>query len=109
VNPSVGSNKISVRDYVERLGSFSGENSEIFTSGEGIRTIEMNELENLMMPKLNTLNLTKLTTINLNQDITQQSVLNADNMVMNVKDITFVNSSGNRISLSEVIRQLSNS
>ena len=109
VNPSVGSNKISVRDYVERLGSFSGENSEIFTSGEGIRTIEMNELENLMMPKLNTLNLTKLTTINLNQDMTQQSVLNADNMVMNVKDITFVNSSGNRISLSEVIRQLSNS
>ena len=117
VNPDAGSNKISVRDYVERLGSFSGANKEKFTSGEGIHTIEMNELENLMMPKLNTfeaeklntLNLTKLTTINLNRDMTQQSVLNADNMVMNVKDVTFLDSSGNRRNLSDVIRQLSNS
>ena len=31
--------KISVRNYVEKLGSFSGTNSDTFTSGEGIKTI----------------------------------------------------------------------
>ena len=39
VDPSNGSAKISVRNYVEKLGSFSGTNSDTFTSGEGIKTI----------------------------------------------------------------------
>jgi hypothetical protein len=125
VNPSNGSEKISVRDYVEKLGSFSGTNSDTFTSGEGIKTIEMNQLQTMIMPELTTLEVPKLTslqaekmttltlsemrTINLNSDMNYEGVMNARNMIIHVKDLTFVDSSGNRRTLSEVIGELSNS
>jgi hypothetical protein len=125
VNPSNGSEKISVRDYVEKLGSFSGTNSDTFTSGEGIKTIEMNQLQTMIMPELTTLEVPKLTslqaekmttltlsemrTINLNSDMNYEGVMNARNMILHVKDLTFVDSSGNRRTLSEVIGELSNS
>ena len=111
VDPSNGSEKISVRDYVEKLGSFSGTNSEKFTSGEGIKTIDMNQLHTMMMPELTTLQMPKLTslqaeklttltlsemkTINLNSDMNQTGFMNAPNMILQVKDLTFIDSSGN--------------
>ena len=117
VNPSNGSEKISVRDYVQKLGSFSGTNSDTFTSGEGIKTIEMNQLQTMIMPeltslqaeKMTTLTLSEMRTINLNSDMNYEGVMNARNMILHVKDLTFVDSSGNRRTLSEVIGELSNS
>ena len=48
-------------------------------------------------------------TINLNSDMNYEGVMNARNMVLHVKDLTFIDLSGNRRTLSEVIGELSNS
>ena len=48
-------------------------------------------------------------TINLNSDMNYEGVMNARNMVLHVKDLTFIDLSGNRRTLSEVIGELSKS
>ena len=85
----------------------------------------MNQLQNMMMPELKTLQIPKLTslqaekmttltlsemnTINLNSDMNYEGVMNARNMVLHIKDLTFIDLSGNRRTLSEVIGELSKS
>ena len=74
-----------------------------------LQTMIMPELTSLQAEKMTTLTLSEMRTINLNSDMNYESVMNARNMVLHVKDLTFVDSSGNRRTLSEVIGELSNS
>ena len=74
-----------------------------------LQTMIMPELTSLQAEKMTTLTLSEMRTINLNSDMNYEGVMNARNMVLHVKDLTFVDSSGNRRTLSEVIGELSNS
>ena len=82
-----------------------------------LTTLEMPELTTLKVPnltslqaeKMTTLTLSEMKTINLNSDMNYEGVMNARNMVLHVKDLTFIDLSGNRRTLSEVIGELSKS
>ena len=75
----------------------------------GLTTLQMPELTSLQADKMKTLTLSGMTTINLNSDMTYEGVMNARNMILHIKDLTFIDLSGNRRTLSEVIGELSNS
>ena len=82
-----------------------------------LTTLEMPELMTLKVPnltslqaeKMTTLTLSEMKTINLNSDMNYEGAMNARNMILHVKDLTFIDSIGNRRTLSEVIRELSKS
>ena len=74
-----------------------------------LTTLQMPELTSLQADKMETLTLSGMTTINLNSDMTYEGVMNARNMILHIKDLTFIDLSGNRRTLSEVIGELSNS
>jgi hypothetical protein len=74
-----------------------------------LTTLEVPKLTSLQAEQMTTLTLSEMRTINLNSDMNYEGVMNARNMILHVKDLTFVDSSGNRRTLSEVIGELSNS
>ena len=61
------------------------------------------------MPELTSLEAKQLDTITLSSDMSKEGAMNAPNMVLNVKNLTFIDFSGNRRTLSGVIEELSNS
>ena len=69
----------------------------------------MNQLEKMIMPEVTSLEAKKLDTITLSSDMSKEGAMNAPNMVLNVKNLTFIDFSGNRRTLSGVIEELSNS
>ena len=63
----------------------------------------------MIMPELTSLEAKQLDTITLSSDMSKEGAMNAPNMVLNVKNLTFIDFSGNRRTLSGVIEELSNS
>ena len=61
------------------------------------------------MPELTSLEAKQLDTITRSSDMSKEGAMNAPNMVLNVKNVTFIDFSGNRRTLSGVIEELSNS
>ena len=61
------------------------------------------------MPELTSLEAKKLDTITLSSDMSKEGTMNAHNMTLNVRNLSFIDLSGNRSTLSGVIGELSNS
>lgn len=51
----------------------------------------------------------ELETITLSSDMSKEGTMNAHNMTLNVRNLSFIDLSGNRSTLSGVIGELSNS
>ena len=61
------------------------------------------------MPELTSLEAKQLDTITLSSDMSKEGTMNAHNMTLNVRNLSFIDLSGNRSTLSGVIGELSNS
>ena len=61
------------------------------------------------MPELTSLEANQFDNITLSSDMSKEGTMNAHNMTLNVRNLSFIDLSGNRSTLSGVIGELSNS
>lgn len=100
VDPSNG-DRNRIGEYFTRLGTFGGNDSDTFISGEGIKNLELSEVQNLRYPKMTSLEYQSLETVNANN----LEVVNATDAVFHLKDVTLT-VDGSTMFLSTIVRQM---